>query len=116
MKPSGPGLLFAGRFLITVSISLLVMGLLRSSIPSYSRPSYLRNLYAIKKQQLEPDMEQCTGSEFGKEHDKTVYCYPAYLIHIQSTSCEMSGWMNHNLESSLPGEISTASDMQIIPF
>ena len=52
--------------------------------------------------------------KIGKEYVKVVYCHPAYLIHIQSTSCEMLGWMNHKLESRLPGEISTSSDMQKI--
>ena len=65
-----------------------------------------------KKQQLEPDMEQWTGSKLGKEYDKAVYCYPAYLTHMQSTSCQMLGWMNHKLESRLLGEISITSDMQ----
>ena len=58
----------------------------------------------VKKQQLEPDMEQ-TGSKLGKEYIKAVYCHPAYLAYIQSTSCEMLGWMKHKPESSLPGEI-----------
>ena len=66
-----------------------------------------------KKQQLEPDMERQTGSKLGKEHDKTVYCHAAYLTYMQSTSCEMLGWMKHNLESGLLGEISTSSDIQI---
>ena len=64
----------------------------------------------IKKQQLEPDMEQQTGSKLGKEYDKAVYCHSVYLTSMQSTSCEMPDWMNHNLESRLPGEISTTSD------
>ena len=68
----------------------------------------------VKKQQLELDMEQWSGSKLGKEYDKAVYCHTAYLIYMQSTSCEMPGWMNHKLESRLPGEISTTSDMQII--
>ena len=67
----------------------------------------------IKKQQLELDMEQWTGSKLGKEYNKAVYCHPAYLTYMQSTSCEMLGWMNHKLESRLLGEISTASDTQI---
>ena len=75
----------------------------------------LRNLMQAKKQQLELDMEQQTGSKLGKDYIKAVYCHPAYLTYMQSTSCKMSGWMNHKLESRLPGEISTASDMQIIP-
>ena len=52
----------------------------------------------IKKQQLEPYMEQLTGSKLGKEYDKAVYFHPDYLISVQSTSCEMSGWMNHKRE------------------
>ena len=70
----------------------------------------------VKKQQLELDMEQWSGSKLGKEYDKAVYCQTAYLSYMQSTSCEMPGWMNHKLESSLPGEISTTSDMQMIPL
>ena len=68
----------------------------------------------VKKQQLEPDMEQQTGPEFGKEYVKAVYCHPAYLTSMQSISCEMTGWVKPKLESSLPGEISTTSDMQMI--
>ena len=75
----------------------------------------LRNLYAGKKQQLEPDMEQQTGSKLGKEHVKAIYCHPAYLTYMQSTSCQMPGWMKHKLESRLPGEISITSDMQLTP-
>ena len=59
----------------------------------------------VKKQQLEPNMEQWTGSKLGKEYDKAVCCHPAYLTSMQSTSCEMPGWMNHKLESRLPGEL-----------
>ena len=73
----------------------------------------LRYLYAGKKQQLEQDMEQCTGSKLGKEYIKAVYCHPAYLTSVQSTSYEMLGWMKHKLESTLPGEISITSDMQM---
>ena len=69
----------------------------------------------IKKQQLELDMEQQTGSKLGKEYVKAVYCHPAYLNYMQSTSFEMPGWMKHQLESRLPGEISITSDMQITP-
>ena len=61
-------------------------------------------------------MEQQTGSKQGKEYIKVVYCHPAYLTYIQSTSCEMPAWINQNLESRLPGEIPTTSDMQIIPL
>ena len=65
----------------------------------------------VEKQQLGPDMEQQTGSKLGKEYVKAVYCHPAYLIDIQSTSCEMLGWMKHKLESRPPGGISITSDM-----
>ena len=67
----------------------------------------------VKKQQLEPDMEQQTGSKLGKEYVKAVYCPPAYLTYMQSTSCEMPGWMKLKLESRLLGEISITSDMQM---
>ena len=69
-----------------------------------------------KKQQLEPNMEQRTGSKLGKEYVKLVYCHPAYLTYTQSTSCEMPGWMNSKLESRLLTEISATSDMQMIPL
>ena len=67
----------------------------------------------IKKQQLELDMEQQTGSKSGKEYVKAVYCHPAYLTYMQSTSWEMLDWMKHKLELRLLGEISITSDMQI---
>ena len=60
----------------------------------------------VKKQQLELDMEQQTGSKSGKEYVKVVYCYPAYyLTYMQSTSCEMLDWLKHKLQSRLLGEI-----------
>ena len=68
-----------------------------------------------KKQQLEPEMEQWTGSKLGKEYIKAVYYHPAYVTSMQSTSCKMPGWMKHKLESRLPGEISITSDMQMTP-
>ena len=67
----------------------------------------------VKKQQLELDMEQQTGSKSGKEYIKAAYCHPAYLTYMQSTSREMLGWMTHKLESRLLGEIT--SDMQMTP-
>ena len=67
----------------------------------------------VKKQQFELDMEKQIGSKSGKEYTKAVYCHPAYLTSMQSTSCEMLGWMEHKLESRLPGEISITSDMQM---
>ena len=69
----------------------------------------------VKKQQLEPDMEQWTGSKLGKEYVKDVYCHLAYLTYMQNTSCEMQGWMKLKLKLRLPGEISITSDMQMIP-
>ena len=66
----------------------------------------------VRKQQLELDMEQQTGS---MEYIKAAYSHPAYLISMQSTSCEMVGWMKHKQESRLPGEISVISDMQMTP-
>ena len=59
----------------------------------------------VKKQQLEPDMEQWTGSKLGKVYLKAIYCHPTYLTYMKSTSCEMPDWMKHKLESKLPGEI-----------
>ena len=68
----------------------------------------------VKKQQLELDMEQ-TGSKLGKEYNKAEYCHPAYLTYMESTSCEMPGWMKHKLESRLMREISITPDMLMIP-
>ena len=69
----------------------------------------------VRKQQLELDMEQKTGSKLGKESVKAVYCHPAYLTYMQSTSWEMVGYMKHKLESRLLGEMSVTSDMQMTP-
>ena len=68
----------------------------------------------VKKQQLELDMEQQSGFKLGKENSKAIYFHPAYLTYMQSTSLEMPGWIKHKLESRLPGETSTTSDMQMI--
>ena len=70
----------------------------------------------VRKQQLELDMEQQTGSKLGKEYIKAVYCPLAYLTYMQNTSCEMPDWMKDKLESKLQGEISKTSDIQMIPF
>ena len=64
----------------------------------------------VEKQQLELGMEQQTGSKLGKKYVKAIYCHPAYLTYMQSTSWEMLGWMKHQLESRLLGEISITSD------
>ena len=69
----------------------------------------------VKKKQLEPDMEQRTGSKLEKENVKAVCCHPAYLPYMQSTSYEIPGWMKHKLDSRSPGEISITSDMQMTP-
>jgi len=76
----------------------------------------LRNLYVTQEATVRSYMEQLTGSKLGKEYYKAVYCHPAYLTYMQSTSCEVQGWMNPKLESRLPGEISTTSDKQMIPL
>ena len=63
----------------------------------------------VKKQQLELDMEEQTGSKKGKEYIKAVYCHPTYLTYMQSISCEILDWLKHKLE------ISVTSDMQMTP-
>ena len=63
----------------------------------------------VKKQQLGLDIKQWTGSKSGKEYVKALYCHPAYLTYMQSTSCEMQGWMKHKLESSLPAAAAAKS-------
>ena len=68
----------------------------------------------VKNQQLEPDMEWI-GSKYGMEYVKAAYCHPAYLTDMQSTSCKIPGWMKHNLESRLLGEVPTSA-MQMIPL
>ena len=69
----------------------------------------------VRKQQLELDMEQQTGSKSGKENAKAVYRHPAYFTYMQSTSWETLGWRKHKLESRFQGEISITSDMQMTP-
>ena len=69
----------------------------------------------VRKQQLEPDTEQQTRSKLGKEYVKAVYCHPAYLTYMQSTSFETLGWMKHKLESRFLGEMPLTSDMQMTP-
>ena len=74
---------------------------------------FLRNLYAGQEATVKTRHQ--TGSKLGEEYVKVVYCYPAYLTYMQSTSYKISDWKKHKLESRLPGEISIASDMQMIP-
>ena len=97
---------------LTMWITTNCVKFLEMGIPDHLT-SPLRNLYAGQKQQLELDMEQQTGSKSGKEYIKAVFCHPAYLAYMQSTSCEMPGWMKHKLESRLQGEIAITSDMQM---
>ena len=75
----------------------------------------LRKLYAGQEAAVRT-MEQSIGSKLGKKYYKTVHCHPVYLTSMQSTSCEMPGWMTHKLESRLLGEISTTSGIQMIPL
>ena len=70
----------------------------------------------VRKQQLELDMEQQTGSKLGKEDVKAVYCHPAHVTYMQSTQCEIPGRMKRKLESRLPGEIPIISDTQMTPL
>ena len=76
-------------------------------------PASWETCMQVRKQQLELDMQQQTGSKLGKEYVKAVYCHPAYLTYMQSTSWETLDWKKHKLESRLPGEISITSDMQM---
>ena len=69
----------------------------------------------VKKQQLELDIEQQTGSKSGREYVKVIYCHSDYWNYMQSTSGETLGWKKHKLESRLLGEISITSDMQMTP-
>ena len=68
----------------------------------------------VKKQQLELDMKQWTGSNLGKKYDEAIYCHPACLTYMRCTLCEMLVWMNHKLKSRLLGEISATSDMHMV--
>ena len=76
----------------------------------------LRNLYAHQEATLRLGLEQQTGSKSGKEYVNAIYCHPAYLTYMQSTSWEMLAWMKHKLESRWPGEISITSEMQMTPL
>ena len=88
-----------------------------SSIDGDTRPPYLPPEKAVcrSRNKLELEVEQWTVCKLGKEYVKAVYCYPAYLTYMQSTSYEMPGWMKHKLESRLLGEILINSDMQMTP-
>ena len=80
------------------------------------RWGYPRNPYAGQEATVSTGHGTMTGSKLGKEYVKAIYCFPAYLTYMWSTSCEMLDWMKHKLESRSPGEISITSDMQITPL
>ena len=113
---------------LTVHMQIMYINLMQNKIPYtncgkfFKRWEYQTTWPAsweicvqVKKQQLELDMEQQTGSKSGKEFVKAGNCHPAYLTYMQSTSWEMLGWMKHKLESRLQGGISITSDMQMTP-
>ena len=75
----------------------------------------LRNLYAGQEATVRNVHGTTDWFQTGKEHIKAIYCHPAYLTYMQSTSCKMLGWMKHKLESRLPGKISITSNMQRTP-
>ena len=100
----------------TVCITTLWKILKDMGIPDYLT-CLLRNLNAGQEATVRNGhVEHRTGSKFGKEYIKAVYCHPAYLTSLQNISREIPGWMKHKLESRLPGEISITSDMQMIPL
>ena len=76
---------------------------------------FLRNLYAGQETIARTGHGTMDCFKLGKEYVRAVYCHPAYLTYMQSTSCEMLGWMKLKLESRLPGEISITPDMQMTP-
>ena len=111
----------------STSVSLITLKPLTVQITKYSEkffkrwefkttlPASWETYMRAKKQQLEPDIEQQTGSKLGKEYVKAVYCYPTYLTYMHSTSHKMLGWVKHKLESRFWGEMSITSDMQVTP-
>ena len=101
---------------LTVWITINYGKLFKSCEYQTISPACWETCMQAKKQQLEPDMEQWTGSKSRKEYIKAVYCHPACLTYMQSTSCKMQDWMKHKLESRLPGEISITSEMQMTPL
>ena len=101
--------------LLTVWIKINCGNFLKRWEYQTTGPASWETCMQVRKQQLELDVEQQTGSKQEKEYIKAVYCHPAYLTYMQSTSWEMLDWMKHKLESRLPGEISITSDMQMTP-
>ena len=100
---------------LTVWITTICEKFLKRREYQITWPTSWETCMQVKKQQLELDMEQQAGSKLGKEYIKAVYCHPAYLTYMQSTSWETLDLKKHNLESRLPGEISITSDMQMTP-
>ena len=96
---------------LTVWITINYGKLLKRQEYQATIPVSWETCVQVKKQQLEPDKEQWNGSKLGKEYVKAIHCHLAYLMYMQSTSCEMLGLMNHRLESKLQREILTTSDM-----
>ena len=111
-KSSTSALLTTPKLLI-VWVTTLWKILKEMGIPDHL--TCLMRSMQVKKQQLKLDMEQQTGSKLGKKYVKAVYCHPAYLTYMQSTSCKTLGWMKHMLESRFLGEISITSDRQMAP-
>ena len=97
-----------------VIYSIILKGLQFQRKDPLKRHAKLKIKLVLKKH-LDMSLEQQTGSKLGKENVKAVYCHPAYITYVQSTSYKMLGWMKHKLESRLSGEISITSDMQMIP-
>ena len=109
MTEISPGISLEGMFHFFVScISLAVRPISEMGITDL--PASWEICMQVKKQQLELDMEQQIDCKLGKEYIKAVYCYPAYLTYMQSTSWDIFDWMKHKLESRLPGEITVTSD------
>ena len=101
---------------LTVWITINCGKLLKRWEYQTTLPASSETCMQVKKQQSESDMEQWAGSKLGKEYVKAVYGHSAYLTYLQSTSCEMLGWMKHKLESRMLRERSITSDMQMTPL
>ena len=99
--------------LLTVCITINCGKFLKRLLYQTTLSASCETCMQVKKQHLESDMKLQTGSKLEKEYIKAVYCHPAYLTYVQSTSCKIPGWMKHKLESRLPREISVTSDMQM---
>jgi len=101
--------------LLTVCITINCGKFLKRLLYQTTLSASCETCMQIKKQHLELDMELQTGSKLEKEYIKAVYCHPAYLTYVQSTSYKIPDWMKHKLESRLLGEIPVTLDMQVTP-